>query len=48
MMRMLELLMGVTEVEDVACAMAVRNWSESAACWVVWLWLTNVGVLFCE
>ncbi len=40
--------MGVTEVEVVAHATAVRNWSKSAALWVVRLWPIDVGVLFCE
>jgi hypothetical protein len=47
-MWMLELSMGVTEVEVVALAMAVRNWLESAAHWVVQLWPIDVGVLICE
>ena len=40
--------MEVTEVEVVVCAMAVRNWSESAACWAVWLWSVEVWVVFSE
>jgi hypothetical protein len=48
MMGMLELSMGATEVEVVACAVAVRNWLESAAFWAVPLWPINVRVLFCE
>ncbi len=47
-MWMLELSMGATEVEVVARATAVRNWSESAAFWALRLWPINVGVLFCE
>ena len=35
-------------VEVVARATAVRNWSESAAHWAVWLWPVEVGVVFCE
>ncbi len=45
---MLELSMGATKVEVVACAMAVQNWSKSAALWVVQMWPIDVGVLFCE
>ncbi len=40
--------MGATEVEVVACAVAVQNWLESAAFWAVWLWPINARVLFCE
>ncbi len=40
--------MGAAKVEVVACATAVRNWSESADFWAVQLWPINVGVLFCE
>ncbi len=47
-MLMLELSMEATEVEVVERAMAVRNWSESAARWAVWLWDVDVGVEFCE
>jgi hypothetical protein len=32
----------------VARATAVRNWSESAARWAVWLWPVVVCVVFCE
>jgi hypothetical protein len=39
---------GATEVEVVAHAMAVRNWLESAARWVVRLWPIDVRVLFSE
>ncbi len=47
-MWMLDLSMGATEAEVVACATAVRNWLESAAFWAVRLWPIDVGVLFCE
>ena len=47
-MWMLELLMEATEVEVVARATAVLNWSESAARWAVWLWPDVVWVVFCE
>jgi hypothetical protein len=40
--------MEATEVEVVARATAVRNWSESAARWEVWLWPVVVWVVFCE
>ncbi len=41
-MLMLVLSIGATDVEVVARATAVRNWSESAARWVVWLWPADV------
>ena len=47
-MLMLELLMEATEEDVVERATAVRNWSESAARWAVWLWEVDVGVEFCE
>jgi len=48
-MLMLELSMEAMELEVVDRAMAVRNWSESAARWAVWLWdVDEVGVVFCE
>ena len=47
-MWMLELSMEATEVEVVARATAVRNWSESAARCAVWLWPVVVCVVFCE
>ena len=47
-MWMLELSMEVTEVEVVARATAVQNWSESAARWAVWVCPVEVGVVFCE
>ena len=47
-MLMLEVSMAAMEVEVVDRAMAVRNWSESAARWAVWLWDVEVGVVFCE
>lgn len=40
--------MDATEVEVVARATAVRNWSESAARCAVWLWPVVVWVVFCE
>ena len=47
-MWMLELSTEATEVEVVARATAVRNWSELAADWAVWLWPVEVWVVFCE
>ena len=46
---MLELSIEATDVEVVDRATAVRNWSELAARWAVWLWdVDEVGVVFCE
>ena len=47
-MWMLELSMKATEMDVVANATAVQNWSESAARWEVWLWPIEVWVVFCE
>jgi hypothetical protein len=41
-MLMLVLSIEATDVEVVARAKAVRNWSESAAHWAVWLWPVDV------
>ncbi len=41
-MLMLVLSIDATDVEVVARATAVRNWSESAAHWAVWLWPAEV------
>ncbi len=41
-MLMLVLLIEATDVEVVARAMAVRNWSKSAARWAVCLWPADV------
>jgi len=41
-MLMLVLSIEATDVEVVARATAVRNWSESAARWAVWLWPAEV------
>ena len=43
---MLELSIEATDVEVVDRATAVRNWSELAARWAVWLWDVEVGVVF--
>ncbi len=40
--------MGTTKLEVIAHVIAVQNWLESAAFWVVQLWPIDVGVLFCE
>ena len=47
-MWMLELSMEAIEVEVVARATAVQNWSESAVRRVVWLLPVKVRVVFCE
>ena len=47
-MLMLVLSIDATDVEVVARATAVRNWSESAARWAVWLWPVVVWIVFCE
>ena len=47
-MLMLVLSMGAMEVEVVERAIAVRNWSESAACCAVEAWEVDVGLEFWE
>ena len=47
-MLMLELSMGAIEVDVVERAMAVRNWSESAARCAVELCDAEVGLMFWE
>ncbi len=45
---MLELSMEATDVDVVAGATEVWNWSESAAACAVWLCVMELEVLFCE
>mgnify|MGYP007007681730 CR=1 FL=1 len=47
-MLMLELSIGAIEVDVVERAMAVRNWSASAARCAVELCDSEVGLMFCE